>query len=161
MSPTRTARAASRPTPPRRNAGLAVILGALIAGCGAGPGDGSSVRDRAPEAVTGTVWQWERTITPVETVASPAPDRYTLELAPNGRLMVRADCNRGTGTYRIGAGTIAFGPIATTRMACPPGSLDARYLRDLQRAATFFVEGGSLFIELPMDSGTLRFAPQR
>ena len=161
MSPTRTVRATSRPTPPQRNTRLAVILGALLAGCGAGPGDGAPARDRAPDAVTGKVWQWERTVTPVETVESPAPDRYTLELAPNGRLLVRADCNRGTGTYRIGAGTIAIGPIATTRMACPPGSLDASYLRDLQRAAAFFVESGNLFIELPVDSGTMRFAPQR
>ena len=70
---------------------------------------------------------------------------------------MRADCNRGTGSYQIGEGTIAFGPIAMTRMACPPGSLDARYLRDLQRATSFFVEGGNLFLELPADSGTLRF----
>ena len=100
-------------------------------------------------------------VTPVETVESPAPDRYTLELAPNGRLLVRADCNRGTGAYRIGAGTLEIGPITTTRMACPPGSLDARYLGDLQRAAAHFVEGGELFIELPVDSGAMRFAPQR
>lgn len=145
----------------RVSTGFTVILGALLAGCGAGPGDDAPVRNRAPEAVTVKVWQWERTVTPVEIVESPAPDRYTLELAPNGRLLVRADCNRGTGAYRIGAGTIAIGPIATTRMACPPGSLDARYLGDLQRAAGFFVEGRHLFIELPVDSGTMRFAPQR
>jgi hypothetical protein len=42
-------------------------------------------------------------------------------------------------------------------MACPPGSLDARFLRDLQRASGFFVEEGRLFIELPADSGTLQF----
>ena len=161
MSPNRIARATPHRTPSRRHAGRAVILGALLAGCGAGLGEDAPVRNRAPEAVTGKVWQWERTVTPVETVESPAPDRYTLELAPNGRLLVRADCNRGTGTYRIGAGTIAIGPIATTRMACPPGSLDASYLRDLQRAAAFFVESGNLFIELPVDSGTMRFAPQR
>jgi len=161
MSPNRIARATPHRTPSRRHAGRAVIFGALLAGCGAGPGDNASVRIRAPEAVAGKVWQWERTVTPVETVESPAPDRYTLELAPNGRLLVHADCNRGTGAYRIGAGTIAIGPIATTRMACPPGSLDARYLRDLQRAAAFFVEEENLFIELSVDSGTMRFAPQR
>lgn len=156
MSPRRIDRATSR-----RHAGRAVIFGILVAGCGAGPGDDVPARVRAPEAVTVKIWQWERTVTPVETVESPAPDRYTLELAPNGRLLVRADCNRGTGSYRIGAGTIAFGPIATTRMACPPGSLDARFLGDLQRAAAFFVEGGNLFVELPVDAGTMRFAPQR
>jgi heat shock protein HslJ len=149
------------PTRPRRSARHALILGALLAGCSAGPSEHAPVRNRAPEAVTGKVWQWERTVTPVESVESPAPDRYTLDLAPNGRLLVRADCNGGTGVYRIGAGTIAIGPIATTRMACAPGSLDARYLRDLQRAAAFFVEGGNLFIELPVDAGTMRFAPQR
>jgi hypothetical protein len=43
-------------------------------------------------------------------------------------------------------------------MACPSGSLDSRYLRDLQRATIFFVEGGKLFLDLTMDSGTMRFA---
>jgi heat shock protein HslJ len=145
----------------RVSAGLAVVLGTLLAGCGPAPVGDAPARDRAPEAVAGKVWQWERTVAPVATVESTDPDRYTLELAPNGRLLVRADCNRGTGTYRISAGTLAIGPIATTRMACPPGSLDARYLGDLQRAAGFFVEGGQLFIELPVDSGTMRFAPKR
>ena len=42
-------------------------------------------------------------------------------------------------------------------MACPPGSLDGRYLADLARVTTFFVEGGTLYLELPMDSGTMRF----
>jgi len=148
-------------TRPRRNAGLAVILGALLAGCGAAPDNGAPARDRAPVSVTSKVWQWERTVTPIETVESPAPDRYTLELSPNGRLLARADCNRGTGSYRIGAGTIAIGPVATTRMACPPGALDASYLRDLQRASSFFVEGGSFFVELPADSGTMQFRAQQ
>lgn len=143
--------------PDRRRRARAVALIALcLAGCAAGAGGGAE-RVRAPDAATSKVWQWERTVTPVETIVSPAPDRYTIELATNGRMLVRADCNRGTGSYQIGEGKLAFGPIATTRMACPPGSLDGRFLRDLQRANSFFVEGGKLFIELPMDSGTLHF----
>jgi heat shock protein HslJ len=134
-----------------------MILAALLAGCGTVPGKDAPARDRAPEAVTGTVWLWERTVTPAATVESPAPARYTLELAPNGRLLANADCNRGTGAYRIGAGTIAIDPIATTRRACPPGSLDATYLRDLQRATAFQVEGGALLLELAADSGTMHF----
>ena len=140
--------------------GLAVILAALLVGCSAGAGHDAPKRDHAPEAVTGTVWLWERTVTPAATVESPAPGRYTLELAPNGRLLATADCNRGTGTYRIGAGTIAIDPIATTRRACPPGSLDATYLRDLQRATAFQVAGGALLLELAADSGTMRFVPK-
>jgi heat shock protein HslJ len=145
---------------------LGSLGAALLVGCAAGARDGEPPRDRAPAAVTGAspggkVWRWQQTATPLETIESPAPEHYTLELAPNGRLLVRADCNRGTGSFRIGAGTIALGPIATTRMACPPGSLDARYLADLQRAAAFFVAGGVLHLVLPEDAGTMRFAPRQ
>jgi heat shock protein HslJ len=138
-----------------------VLLAVALAGCAIPPGDGKRVPVRAPSAATGQVWHWTGTVAPAETVESPAPEHYTLELAPNGRLLVRADCNRGTGSFRIGAGTIALGPIATTRIACPPGSLDARYLADLQRAAAFFVAGGVLHLVLPEDAGTMRFAPRQ
>jgi hypothetical protein len=30
-------------------------------------------------------------------------------------------------------------------------------MRDLQRVSSFFVEGGELYLELPADSGTMRF----
>jgi heat shock protein HslJ len=133
------------------------VLGLVLAGCAAAPPGGAPERTHSPDAATGKLWQWERTVTPVETVGSTAPERYTLELGPDGRAAIRADCNRGTGSCKIGEGTIAFGPIATTMMACPPGSLDTRYLRDLQRATSFFVEGGKLYVELPYDSGTLHF----
>jgi heat shock protein HslJ len=135
---------------------LALVLGLCLAGCAVDPGGGAP-RVRRPDAATSRVWEWERTVAPSATLESPAPQRYTLELSPNGRLLVRADCNRGTGPYRIGEGTIALGPIATTRMACPPGSLDGPYLRDLQRASGFLVEGEHLFLELPEGSGTMRF----
>lgn len=145
----------------RRGGRFAVFVAMTLAGCAAGPGDNAPARVRSPEAITGKAWQWAGTVTPTGTIDPPAPERYTLELAPNGRLLVRADCNRGTGRYRIGAGTIALGPIATTRMACPPGSLDATYLADLQRATAFFVERGHLHLALPAESGTMRFAPQQ
>jgi heat shock protein HslJ len=136
-----------------------LVLGLCLAGCAADSGGGAPARIRRPDAATNRVWEWERTVAPSGTLESPAPQRYTLELSPNGRLLVRADCNRGTGAYRIGDGTIALGPIATTRMACPPGSLGEPYLRDLQRAADFFVENAHLFLELPADAGTMRFRP--
>jgi heat shock protein HslJ len=140
---------------------LVPLAAAVVLGCAAGSDDGRPARARAPAAAIDRVWQWTATATPAETIEPPAPERYTLELAPNGRLLVRADCNRGTGSYRIGKGTIALGPIATTRMACPPGSLDARYLADLRRAAAFFVEDGRLHLALPADAGTMRFAPRQ
>ncbi|HNI50183.1 MAG TPA: META domain-containing protein [Accumulibacter sp.] len=110
--------------------------------------------------ITGTTWQWEETQTPVEKITSPAPDRYTLLLLPDGRANSRFDCNRGGGSYRIvEPGRISFGTMATTMMACPPGSLDRRFAKDLGQAGGYFVEGGKLYLELPADSGTMRFRP--
>ncbi|MGE5819201.1 MAG: META domain-containing protein, partial [Deltaproteobacteria bacterium] len=98
-------------------------------------------------------------ITPVEKITVPNPDRYTIRLLNDGKLQARFDCNNGGGNYQISAGKLSFGPLMSTRMACPPGSLDATYTRDLQRVVSFFVQGGDLYLELPVDSGTMRFQP--
>ena len=33
-------------------------------------------------------------------------------------------------------------------------------LRDLQRVVSFFVDNGTLYLELPYDSGTMKFRPE-
>jgi hypothetical protein len=42
--------------------------------------------------------QWERLVTPVETITPDRPELYTLRFDRTGRVAVRADCNRGGGT---------------------------------------------------------------
>ena len=51
-------------------------------------------------------------------------------------------------------------PIALTRAMCPPGSLSDRFAKDVGRATSYFVRDGELYLELPVDSGTLRFRRQ-
>jgi len=131
----------------------------LVTACASKPGP-LPARSKDPTMITGTTWQWEETQTPGEKITSPAPDRYTLLLLPDGRANSRFDCNRGGGSYRIvEPGRISFGTMATTMMACPPGSLDRRFAKDLGQAGSYFVEGGKLYLELPADSGTMRFRP--
>ncbi len=131
----------------------------LVTACASKPGP-LPARSKDPTMITGTTWQWEETQTPVEKITSPAPDRYTLLLLPDGRANSRFDCNRGGGSYRIvEPGRISFGAMATTMMACPPGSLDRRFAKDLGQAGSYFVEGGKLYLELPADGGTMRFRP--
>jgi heat shock protein HslJ len=94
----------------------------------------------------------------VEQVKVDAPERYTIQFGRDGRLAVVADCNRGSTSYSVSADRrIALGPIVLTRMMCPPGSQDARFVNELGRATSYFLEDGYLFLELPVDSGTLRF----
>jgi|GEM_PF-956237 len=116
-------------------------------------------RTRAVDAVVGKTWQWIRTVTPVETFEAADPSRYTLALDPGGRAAVRFDCNRGGGDYEIAEGKLEFGALASTRMACPPDSQDAIYAKELSMIRSFFVEDGRLYLEMPMDGGTMHFEP--
>ena len=135
------------------------LFSLMIAGCATKAGPDSAARSRDPQAVLSKTWQWRETITPVEKIAVPNPERYTIRLLNDGKLQARFDCNNGGGNYQISAGKLSFGPLMSTRMACPPGSLDAAYTRDLQRVVSFFVQDGDLYLELPVDSGTMRFQP--
>jgi heat shock protein HslJ len=105
-------------------------------------------------------WQWVSTITPVEKISVSNPERYTIMLAGEGTLQARFDCNRGGGEFKISPGKLSFGPLMSTRMACPEDSLDGPFIRDLQRVTSFFVQDGLLYLELPYDSGTMKFRPE-
>lgn len=138
---------------------LIAIAGILLAGCAAGASPNRQTHDSAAQAIMNRTWQWEATTTPVDTIAVAAPERYTLRLGPDGRAQIRFDCNRGVGAFEITPGSLSFGPLMSTRMACPPDSQDSVFMRDLQRVVSFFTSEGRLYLELLDDSGTMRFRP--
>jgi heat shock protein HslJ len=114
-----------------------------------------------PSQLMAGTWEWIGFRTPVEQLVVDAAERYTIQFEGSGRVLVRADCNRGNGAYIIGEDRqLTLGPIALTRAACPPGSLSDRFVRELARANRFFIKDKDLFLELPADSGTLRFRPR-
>ena len=130
-----------------------LLLGVVLAGCAAGSSSDQNIRSKAPEAITDKTWQWEATVTPVEKIMVTALERYTIFLKTEGTVQARFDCNRGGGGYKISPGSLSFTHLMPTRMACPTDSLDSIFMRDLQRVVSFFVEAGSLYLELPYDSG--------
>lgn len=136
-----------------------LLIGMIIVSCAADPLSGENAHSRDPQSVLNKTWQWMSTITPLEKITVPTPERYTIRLSDDGRLQAQFDCNRGGGDYKISEGKLSFGPLLSTRMACPEDSLDASFMRDLQRAESFFVEDGNLYLELPYDSGTMKFRP--
>ena len=111
-----------------------------------------------PQDIADVTWQWVSFTTPVEQITVDGPDRYTIQFGRDGRLTMRADCNRGMGSYSVTADRrITMGPIALTRAMCPEGSLSDRFAREVGRASIYFMRDGDLYLDLPMDSGTLRF----
>jgi heat shock protein HslJ len=131
---------------------LALLLGLACGGSGSA-GD-------APSTLVGTVWRLERIQMMDDTEKRPHdPSRYTLQLLSDGAAAVRADCNRGRGSYQLDGPRLTFGPLATTRAMCPPGSLSDDYLKQLAIAASWRIADGRLAIATAMDSSILFFVP--
>jgi heat shock protein HslJ len=106
----------------------------------------------------GTVWKWEESLYNNDTrTVPPNPENYTLKLLPDGKVSIRADCNLGGGVYRLDESKISIEITHTTRAACPPESLDQTYIRDLNAAASYFMKGDIVYIDLKHDSGTMTF----
>ena len=113
----------------------------------------------AASEIVGPVWQWQRTqLGSAPPVVAAAPERYTLSFQPGGRLNVRADCNRGGGSYDVNGTQMSIGAIALTRMGCPAGSQDAEFLRTLAQVTSYAVVRGDLVLTLS-DGASMRFRP--
>ncbi len=110
-------------------------------------------------ALLGTVWQWAGTVTPVERIDATDPTRYTLLLQADGKAVIQLDCNRGGASYEITGHRISFGPIVSTRMACAEDSQDGVFMKQLEETTSYFTQEQELFLEMPYDSGTMRFSP--
>lgn len=136
---------------------MALLACLVLLGCAAGMSSEQPMRSKDPQMVVGKTWQWVSTVTPVEKIKVTAPQRYTILLQEDGNVRARFDCNKGGGKVSLSEGRIFFGQLMSTRMACPPDTQDALFMRDLQRVSSFFVERGELFLELPIGSGTMRF----
>ena len=157
----------------RRAAALSAAAIHVLAGCSAPAQPGASALPpvtpimvppamAAPDdgALTGRVWAWKDTRFPDDRrVAPDAPDRYTLEFFPDGRVQLRADCNRGSARYTAGADrALALSPAAVTKMGCPPGSKGTEFLRELGQVSAYLIADGDLVLTLRPDTGSMRFS---
>jgi heat shock protein HslJ len=112
-----------------------------------------------PTDIPPVVWELQTLSTGAEQLTPPNPAAYTVQFLSDGELRVRADCNRGIGDYTLDGSSITIGPIGLTRMGCPAGSLDGRFMEALSRAAVWSFQDDLLILDAPADSGSLAFAP--
>lgn len=77
-----------------------------------------------------------------------------------GKVAGNGSCNRFSGKVEIGDGTIAVGPLASTRMACPPAVSDqeTKFLRALEGATRLAADGPDLLIYSKDLDQPLRFS---
>lgn len=116
------------------------------------------VRLRFMPALVGVSWQWQRFEASNDTVTAPDnPADYMLRFEPGGRVLVRADCNTGSGRYTADGATITIRDLGLTRQDCGAGSLGNEYVQRLLEVASFTFSSGQLALALPVDAGILLF----
>ena len=108
-------------------------------------------------AIIGAPWQWVATLYNNDTKAVPEnPENYLVELLSEGQLTVKADCNTAAGTYTLDGSQLSINVTASTMMACPPGSLADQFIKDLNAAQSYLMDGEDLIIVLKLDAGSMR-----
>jgi uncharacterized lipoprotein YbaY/heat shock protein HslJ len=77
-----------------------------------------------------------------------------IELDSNSkRLTGSGGCNRVSGPYRLGRSTLHFGPLISTKMACPGTETEAAFFRALGATRSYRIRGRAL--ELLDDQGRM------
>ena len=104
-------------------------------------------------------WQWVSYNGPVESFFIDQPQNYALTFNADGKVAIRADCNKAVGSYQGEDNRLAIKVGGMTRMACPPESRGVQFVSFLGYGTHYFFEDGYLHIDLFADGGTLVFAP--
>jgi heat shock protein HslJ len=136
---------------------------AKISGAEVQPGaESASVEEPVDmsDELIGITWQWIQTEYgdgSVEVAADPS--RYTLYFDDTGQVAATFDCNGGGGSYTVDGSTLTFGALVTTLMACPDGSQDAIFGKDLAEVYSYVIQDGHLFLSMKLDTGIMEFAP--
>ena len=71
-----------------------------------------------------------------------------------------AGCNRMTGTYELDGANLKFGPLATTRMACPGMATETAFLKALGATTRYEIAGTRLTL-LGADTAVARLEKAR
>ena len=113
--------------------------------------------------IVGPVWRWVRTRQGNDTALTRPADAagYTVQLKPDGSIHVRGDCNVSGGSFTLNDAGLAIAVTHSTRAACPEGSLEDSFIRDLNRTGRFLLKNGRLYLDLKLDSGTMEFRESR
>lgn len=121
-----------------------------------------------PAALAGSAWELVAIQSMDDaqgTTRIAKPETFTVSFAADGRANLRIDCNRGNASWKANpssdsaSGSLEFGPLATTKMMCPPGSHNQKLIRDLPSVRSYLIKNGKLYLSLMADGGIYEWQP--
>jgi len=136
-----------------------VLLSAWLAACSGSP---PKAPGRAPSdgGLAGTTWRLVEFRGGDESRLTPDDrNKYRIAFQPDGSVLLRIDCNRGRGTWKVSGPQLELGPLALTRMACPPGSLHDQIVGQWANIRSYVIKDHHLFLALMADGGIYEFEP--
>ena len=108
-------------------------------------------------ADTTGIWRWDGIVAATGNVKVEQPERYTLDLQPGGKAVIRANCNRGQAGYKFDGQSAVIRISGMSKTACPGDALSERFLKGMESATGQRIRGDLLFLDLPGTGGTMNF----
>jgi heat shock protein HslJ len=120
------------------------------------------IENQAPGAgaagdIKNSVWRLESLSDAAGSIKVEKPENYQVEFTADGKILLKADCNGGGASYTTTGNQISIARIFTTKMFCGETSLDNRFLKSLEAANGFRIEGSYLTIDTANVGGALKF----
>lgn len=110
--------------------------------------------------VMGKVWRLVQIQYPNNTAVVPDdPAKYALILSQDGTVTVRADCNRGMGTFLMAGPWLVMKKLSYTHMICMENSLFDQYTKALETAVSCRLIEGSFYVTIGPEGGVMKFKP--
>ena len=99
-----------------------------------------------PAALVGTTWTVTGTVANEAVSSVPMDSTASITIADDGTVAVNTGCNTGSGSVEVGDDTLTFGPIAITKMACPPEqtALETSVLAVVQGEVAYEIDGSNM-----------------
>ena len=130
----------------------------ILAACAAQPGGNQTTPEA--ERLANTNWSLVSYGPPESPIEVLPGTSVTLEFDAEGRAGGSGGCNSYGGDYEVENGSISFGEIVSTLMACTDpgvGEQESQFLGALQTASTYEVSGDQLTITY-VDGQVLNFS---
>jgi putative lipoprotein len=119
----------------------------------------SAPRPAESQPFADVVWYWQGSwIGDGSQLVPDDPGRYSVLFSRDGRVAVRADCNRAAGTYERRGQALTVSVRAQTSAACRAGSYERRFLTQLNAVESVSWPGELLVLSLKNDTGAMRFS---